>query len=54
MMVSLDSPDPGTKTFSELATAIKKGEVTKLEISDSVTVAEIKGTEYVRICSILC
>lgn len=46
MMFSLRQPDTGVKSFSELVNAIDKERVTKLEIGDTFTVAEIDGKEY--------
>ena len=45
-MFSLRQPDTGVKSFSELVNAIDKERVTKLEIGDTFTVAEIDGKEY--------
>lgn len=46
MMFSLRQPDTGVKSFSELVNAIDKEKVTKLEIGDTCTIAEIGGKEY--------
>ena len=46
MMMSLQQPDSGVKSFSELVNAIEQGQVTHLEIGDTVTVAEIDGKNY--------
>ena len=46
MMLSLKQPDSGVKDFSQLVTAIEKKQVTKLEIGDTTTIAEIDGKEY--------
>ncbi len=46
MMMSLKQPDSGVKDFSQLVTAIEKKQVTKLEIGDTTTIAEIDGKEY--------
>ena len=46
MMMSLQQPGEGVKSFSELVNAIEQGKVTHLEIGDSVTVAQIEGKKY--------
>ena len=46
MMMSMLQPPTGGKSFSELVTAIEKGEVTKLEIGDTYTNAQINGKTY--------
>lgn len=46
MMMSMMQPSKGGKNFSELVTAIEKGQVTKLEIADTYTNAEIDGKVY--------
>ncbi len=46
MLVSMDDSEPKVKTFDELANSIESGEVTSLEIGDSVTTATIGDKEY--------
>jgi len=46
MMMSLQQPDSGKMSFSELVTAVEKKNVEHLEIGDVATVAEIDGKKY--------
>ena len=46
MMMSLNQPDSGVKTFSELVNAIEEKKVTHLEINDTSSIAVIDGKEY--------
>lgn len=46
MMVTLKQPGSGTKSFSELVASVEKGEVTKLDIGDTFTVATIGDKKY--------
>ncbi len=46
MMLTLRQPESGVKKFSDLVSAIEAGQVSKLEIGDTSTVAVIDGREY--------
>ena len=46
MMMSLQQPDSGKMSFSELVTAVEKKNVEHLEIGDVATIAEIDGKKY--------
>lgn len=46
MMLTLRQPQSGIKKFSELVEAVDAGQVTKLEIGDTSTIAVIDGKEY--------
>ncbi len=46
MMLTLRQPQSGVKKFSELVEAVDAGQVTKLEIGDTSTIAVIDGKEY--------
>ncbi len=46
MMLSLREPEAGTKSFSELVTAIEQEKATAIEIGDTSTIVEIEGKRY--------